>query len=140
MYYAFNNSKGEVRSHLVEYLRIINADGKEHGEETKKLIEIAEKNGMRGSELKTLIADIDSEKIITPSNNAERFDQLFYLVNLVVGDDYLLNHSEFDFCIEVATKMGIPANKSASIVKEMHNGIKHEVKEPELNEKVLAMM
>lgn len=140
MYFWFNRSKKEVENHMMEYLRLINTDGKEHQEDIKKLIEVAEKNGMKGSEIKSMIADVESHKIIHPQNDSERFDHLFYLVNLLFAADYLLNDGERDFLKEMAMIIGFPPAKVPSILREMMEGIKLEKPEPEVKSAVLAML
>ncbi|MFL5730202.1 MAG: hypothetical protein ACJ75J_12010 [Cytophagaceae bacterium] len=139
MYHWFNNSKNEVQKHILEYVKVINSDGKIHNQEMEHLIQLAEKNGMRGSEVKTLISGIDQSKIKAPQNDDERFEQLFYLVNLVLTDS-MLNAEEFDFCREVGEKMGYPHTKAGLIVKEMHNGIKRELEEKEIKAKVQKLL
>lgn len=140
MYFWFNKSKKEVENHMLEYLRIINTDGKEHQEEIKKLIEVAEKNGMKNSEIKSMIADVESSKIITPQNDDERFELLFYLVNLLFSADYLLNDGERDFLKEMAIMIGFPAGKVPAILKEMMEGIKLEKEEPVIKTKVFEVL
>ena len=124
----------------MEYLRLINTDGKEHQEDIKKLIEIAEKNGMKGSEIKSMIADVESHKIVHPENDSERFDHLFYLVNLLFAADYLLNDGERDFLKEMAIIIGFPAPIIPSILREMMEGIKLEKPEEEVKTKVFSML
>lgn len=135
VYKFFSKKEGEVKNHLIEYLRLLNADKKEHPIEVQKILDIAERNGMRGNEIRALIADINAEKIKTPENGTERFDQLFYLINLVLNDN-LLDSTEFDFCKEMGLLLGYPPTKISQIIREMYNGIKYELTEAEIRAKV----
>ena len=140
MYFWFNKSKKEVENHMLEYLRLINTDGKEHQEDIKRLVEIAEKNGMKNSEIKSMIADVESHKIVHPETDLERYEHLFYLVNLLFAADYLLNDGERDFLKEMAIIIGFPAAKVPSILKIMMEGIKLEKPEPEVKAEVLSLL
>jgi hypothetical protein len=139
VYKFFSKKEGEVKNHLVDYIRLANAHQKEHPEEVKQIIEIAERNGMRGQEIKALTADINPEKIKVPKNDAERFEQLFYLINLVLYDN-LFNSTEFDFCNEMGILLGYDANKVPQVVREMYNGIKYELAEDEIKKNVAKIL
>ncbi|MBC7449883.1 MAG: hypothetical protein H7259_00185 [Cytophagales bacterium] len=139
VYKFFSKKEGEVKNHLVEYLRLLNADHKDHPEEVKKIIEIAERNGMRGNEIRSLITEISADKIKTPENDDDRFEQLFYLINLVLNDN-LLDSTEFDFCNDIGARLGYPAQKVPQITREMYNGIKYELNEVEIKKKVTSLL
>ncbi|MBY0425227.1 MAG: hypothetical protein K2Q22_06290, partial [Cytophagales bacterium] len=97
-------------------------------------------NGMKGSEIKSMIADVETDKIVHPTTDEERFDHLFYLVNLLFAADYLLNDGERDFLKEMAILIGYPAPKVPNILREMMEGIKLEKPESEVKEKVTALL
>ena len=139
VYKFFSKKEGEVKSHLAEYLRMLNADKKEHPTEVQKIIDISERNGMRGTEIKSLMADISADRIKTPENDDDRFEQLFYLINLVLNDS-LLDSTEFDFCNEIGLLLGYPPSKVPQIIREMYNGIKYELTEQEIKVKVTNLL
>ncbi len=140
VYKFFSKKDGEVKNHLVEYLRLLNADKQERSAEVQKIIDIAEKNGMRGNEIRSLMTDINADKVNTqPQTNEERFDQLFYLLNLILNDD-LLDETEFDFCNEIGLLIGYTPSKVPLIIREMYNGIKYEWTEEEIKEKVRNLL
>ena len=137
MYFDFNNSKGEVRQHLLEYLRLINADEKKHDKDVEMIITIAVDNGMSGTELKALIMDIDAGKVTKPNNPKEIFDQIFYLINLSLHDDYF-NNTEFDFCVDMAELYGVESNIAPKMVREIYNCIKLEMKEDDIVKELIS--
>lgn len=139
VYKFFSKKEGEVKNHLAEYLRLLNADKKEHPAEVQKIIDIAERNGMRGTEIKSLMADINADKIKTPENDDDRFEQLFYLLNLVLNDS-LLDETEMDFCNAMGLLLGYPPAKVPQIIREMYNGIKYELTEAEIRTKVADLL
>jgi len=139
VYKFFSKKEGEVKNHLVEYLRLLNADKEERPAEVQKIIDIAERNGMRGNEIRSLMADLSAEKLKTPQNDDERFEQLFYLINLVLNDN-LLDETEMDFCNEMGLLFGYPAAKVPQIIREMYNGIKYELTEAEIRTKVADLI
>ncbi|MFN8414937.1 MAG: hypothetical protein U0U66_01255 [Cytophagaceae bacterium] len=121
----FRKSTKEVKGYLMEYLRVLNQEGKDHPAEVQKIIDIAEKNGMRGMDINTLIADIDAHKIKDPKDDNERFEFMKYLVQLVVNDDQF-SDSEMDFLKEMGVSVGYPIMKVPQIILELYNGFKYE--------------
>jgi hypothetical protein len=53
---------------------------------------------MRASDVKTIIPEVDPAKIKSPENNDKKFNQLFYLINLVLSDDFF-ETEEFNFVL-----------------------------------------
>jgi hypothetical protein len=139
MYYWFGKRNKELRSHILEYLNLLTADTKQHPKKIAKIVSIAKNSGMRSSEIKSLINEVDPNKVKWPETNDEQFNQLYYLINLILKDEFF-NTEEFDFCIEMATVIGYNRPEAATIVREIYNGIKTEMKEPEIKIRIQQIL
>jgi hypothetical protein len=137
MYYNFNNDKRDVKRHLLEYLRLINADEKKHDKDVEMIVSVALENGMSGTDLKALMVEIDAEKVKAPENPDEKFERIMYVINLCLYDHYF-SDSEKDFCVDIAMLYGIPSAHAPMLIKEIYNGIKSEEKEEEIKETLKA--
>ena len=139
VYKFFSKSERYIKNHLIDYIRFAKVDGSKHPENVRNIIKIAEHHGMRGQEIKSLISEINPDKIKTPQTDDERFDQLFYLLNLVLYDD-LFNSTEADFCNEIGIYLGYKVEKVPLIVREMYDGIKYELSEDEIKKNVTKII
>jgi hypothetical protein len=105
----------------------------------KAIKSMAEINGMRPSDVDSLISELDPKKIHHPKNDEERIDQLFYMMGLLL-DDLNFDVAEKDFINEFAKEIEIPVAKVPYIIMEIYNGLKNETPEDEIRSSVLNML
>ncbi len=138
MYYWNTKPNTEIKRYLFEYLKLIKVDKKEGSKELDHIVEVAEYNGMKKSEINALIAEIDTEMIKTPKNDSERFDMFYHLITLLF-DDRMFNETEVDFLKEMGAHIGYDIYKVMDIIKEITSSIKLEESEEEIKIKVMSM-
>lgn len=95
----------EEKQHLNNLVALAKQDGEIDQHEMAYLWKIAKKNGFEHDEFLDLLEEVSSEEFHAPKNDAERFEQLFELVELMRADGSI-HEKELDFCIEVANKFG----------------------------------
>lgn len=100
-----------------------------------EITEMANRNGMRQSDINSLAEELDPEKLIQPANDFERYGLLNYMMNLLL-DDLNLDGAERDFLKEFAVKIGYPVEKAPFIIREIYNGLKNEESESEIKHSV----
>jgi hypothetical protein len=131
MFNWFRNRNKELSSYIFSYLNLLTADKKQHPKKMSTIISLARNAGMGTKELKGLIRDVDPSQIKLPLDNDEKFNHIFYLINLVSNDEQF-DSDEFDFCIEMAALIGYNRSEAATIVREIYNGIKTKMKESDI--------
>lgn len=95
----------EVNQHLNNLVALAKQDGNIDQHEMAYLWKIAKKNGYEHDEFLGLLEEAETGEFHAPKNDAERFEQLFELVELMRADGHI-DEKELDFCIEVAGKFG----------------------------------
>lgn len=91
--------------HLKNLVALAKADGVISDAELELIYKAGERNGLKTYEVDSLIEDTEAGDIQVPSNDADRFDQVFDLVQLMLADGSIDNE-EMDFCIQIAQKLG----------------------------------
>jgi len=91
--------------HLKNLVALAKADGVISEAELELIYKAGERNGLKTYEMDSLIADTEAGDIEAASNDADRFDQIFDLVQLMLADG-AINDEEMDFCIQIAQKLG----------------------------------
>ncbi|MFN6945224.1 MAG: TerB family tellurite resistance protein [Cytophagaceae bacterium] len=125
------------KSHLKNIINLAKADGYMSDLEIDYIFRLGEKMKFSAEEIEDLIEDSASNIFVKPSNDSERFDQLFDLVSLMLADG-IIEDSEMDFCIDMAKRMGVRNSITGvlvrKIVMDQQNGIaKNEIKEQTKN-------
>jgi hypothetical protein len=127
--------KDQMRSFLFDNIRYKSVESQKNNPALKSIIEMAERNGMVGGDIKSFATDIDSEKIKQPTNDSERFDTLYYMVTLLFHHDYI-SPPAFDFCREFGESIGYSKTTITPIIKEIINGIKLDLAIAEIKESI----
>ena len=128
----FNKNKGEIRSHLLENIRFDESlEEKRKHPVLKEIISLAENNGMRGQELKALIAQLDDTLLITPNNDRERFSLLHKMIT-ILNDDHFLNTGEKDFCTDYGVYLGYERINVVYLIRAIMDGMKLDQSEEEI--------
>jgi len=91
--------------HLKNLVALAKADGVISEAELDLIYKAGERNGLKTYEMDSLIGDTEAGDIEVPSNDADRFDQIYDLVQLMLADG-AINDEEMDFCIQIAEKLG----------------------------------
>jgi hypothetical protein len=139
MFHWFWNRNRELRSYILGYLNLLIADKRHHYKKIGTIISLAKNAGMGTSEIKTLLREVDPIQIQLPISNDEKFNRLFYLINLVSSDE-LFDTDEFDFCIEMAALIGYNRSEAATVVREIYNGIKTKMKKPDIKNRIQQIL
>ncbi len=95
-----------LKSHLANLVAIANSDGDFSVAEKRLIFDIGVKNGLSIDEVKKIIkSDGKTIEFKTPDNDAERFDEIYDLVSMMLADG-VCSEDEMSNCIELAEKLG----------------------------------
>ncbi|WP_235337029.1 TerB family tellurite resistance protein [Pontibacter korlensis] len=89
----------------------------------KFIIAIGQKHGMKPDEVRELLSSIDTKAPQLPTNDSERFDQIYDLVEMMLADG-IVDESEMDFCINMAAKLGFKKSIVGVLVRKISMGVK----------------
>src|SRR5690606_26684297 len=95
----------KIKSHLKNLGALEKVDGHIDTAEMNYIVSLGRKNGLKPEDVRTLIANSASVKLELPTNDSERFDQIYDLVEMMLADG-IVDDNEMDFCIDMATKLG----------------------------------
>jgi uncharacterized membrane protein YebE (DUF533 family) len=119
----FDTKKSKLqKSHLRNLISLAKADGVISDSEKDYIRKAGEKQGFKSSELDSLILEANTEELRIPSNDAERFDQIFDLVQMMLADGKI-DDSEMDFCIGMAEKLGFRKAIVGILVRKISIGL-----------------
>ncbi len=117
----------ERKSHFKNLVVLAAIDGKIDEREKELLYHIGRHWGLRLGEVSSVITEIFSKpekiKFVPPKNTAERIEQLFDLIYMMLIDG-VIDEREFDFCTVVSVKMGFPPSMVHRIVTDIIEKIK----------------
>ena len=113
----------KIKSHLLNLGALAKVDGHIDSTEMNYLITIGTKNGLKPDDVRTLLAHTDKVKLEIPTNDSERFDQIFDLVEMMLADG-IVDDNEMDFCIDMASKLGFRKAIVGVLVRKISMGVK----------------
>jgi len=113
----------KVKSHLMNLSALAKIDGHVDSAEMNFIVTIGQKNGMKAEEVKNLIANSGNVKLEIPTNDSERFDQIYDLVEMMLADG-IVDDNEMDFCIDMASKLGFKKAIVGVLVRKISMGVK----------------
>ena len=113
----------KVKHHLINLGALAKVDGHIDAAELNYIIAIGQKNGMKPDEVKSLLANADTVKQQLPTNDSERFDQIYDLVEMMLADG-IVDDSEMEFCMGMATKLGFGNDIVGVLVRKISLGVK----------------
>ena len=113
----------KFKSHITNLGALAKIDGHVDPSEINFIIAIGTKHGMRASEVKSLLADSSKITPQLPSNDSERFDQIYDLVEMMLADG-IVDENEMDFCIHMATRLGFKKAVVGVLVRKISMGVK----------------
>ncbi|MDX5346122.1 MAG: TerB family tellurite resistance protein [Hymenobacteraceae bacterium] len=114
-------------------------DGHVDSAEMNFIISIGIKNGMKPEDVRTLLANAGSAKLDLPTNDSERFDQLYDLVEMMLADG-IVDDSEMDFCIDMAEKMGFRKAVVGVLVRKISVGVKDGLERDEIKKEAQSFL
>ncbi len=112
-----------LKTHIINLGTLAKIDGHLDSAEMEHIISIGERKGMRPQEVKNLLSSCENIKMTMPNNDLDRFDQIYDLVEMMLADG-IVDDSEMDFCIEIATKMGFRKSVVGILIKKITTGVK----------------
>lgn len=118
-----NEQTKKVKSHLVNLAALAKADGHIDEREMNFIVSVGRKNGMRAGEVRDIVANSSTGRLIIPDNDSERFDQIFDLVDMMLADG-VVDESEMDFCIGMAEKLGFRQAIVGVLVRKISMGVR----------------
>jgi hypothetical protein len=92
-------------SHFRQLIALAKTDGLISESELELLYSIGAKNNFKTEEIDELLNDNSPLNLVIPSNDSDRFDQIFDMVQMMLADG-VIDETEIDFCINLADKLG----------------------------------
>ena len=106
MFGFFENAQAKkIKGHLLNLAALAKADGHIDEREMKFILAVGKRNGIRPREVQSLVAGAKDGSNDLPTNDSERFDQIFDLVDMMLADG-IVDETEMDFCIVMAAAPG----------------------------------
>ncbi len=124
MFGLFQNKQAKrIQGHLQNLAVLAKADGHIDDREMSFIIAVGKKNGMSADKVKTLVSGAKGMSTDLPTNDSERFDQIFDLVDMMLADG-IVDDTEMDFCIMMAEKLGFRKAIVGVLVRKISQGVK----------------
>ncbi|WP_276496793.1 TerB family tellurite resistance protein [Pontibacter litorisediminis] len=98
-------------------------DGHLDPTEMKFIIAIGQRHGIKPDEVRHLLTEVERKAPPLPTNDSERFDQIYDLVEMMLADG-IVDESEMDFCINMAAKLGFKKSIVGVLVRKITMGVK----------------
>ncbi|GAB2539271.1 tellurite resistance TerB family protein [Rufibacter soli] len=128
-----------LKSHIVNLGALAKIDGHIDAAEMEHIISIGERKGMRPQDVRSLLSDAESIKLTMPNNDLDRFDQIYDLVEMMLADG-IVDDSEMDFCIDIATKMGFRKAVVGVLIKKITTGVKDGLSRDEIKQEAISFL
>jgi len=112
-----------LKSHIANLGALAKVDGHLDPSEMNFIIAIGQRHGMKAKEVRSLLEDVSSKAPQLPSTDAERFDQIYDLVEMILADG-IVDESEMNFCIGMAVKLGFKKSIVGVLVRKITMGVK----------------
>jgi uncharacterized tellurite resistance protein B-like protein len=124
MFNFFENEKiKRVKNHITNLGVLARIDGHLDAAELNYIVAVGQKNGLKPEEVRSLIANGNNANFHMPENDSERFDQLYDLVEMMLADG-IVDDSEMEFCMTMATNLGFRKADVGVLVKKITLGVK----------------
>ena len=124
MFGFFENEQAKkIKSHLLNLAALAKADGHIDAREMSFIQAVGKKNGISASEVQALVSGNKGASSHLPTNDSERFDQIFDLVDMMLADG-IVDETEMEFCIMMAEKLGFRKAIVGVLVRKISQGVK----------------
>jgi uncharacterized membrane protein YebE (DUF533 family) len=140
MFGFFENEQAKkIKSHLSNLAALAKADGHIDAREMNFIIAVGKKNGISASDVQALVSGSKTADSHLPTNDSERFDQIFDLVDMMLADG-IVDETEMDFCIMMAEKLGFRKAIVGVLVRKISQGVKDGHHKDHIKEESLAFL
>ncbi|RIJ42717.1 TerB family tellurite resistance protein [Pontibacter oryzae] len=112
-----------LKSHITNLGALAKIDGHLDPAEMNFIISIGKKHGMKADDVRNLVAGVKATESQLPTNDSERFDQIYDLVEMMLADG-IVDETEMDFCINMASKLGFKKSIVGVLVRKITMGVK----------------
>lgn len=113
----------KIKSHLTNLAALAKVDGHMDSSEFDFIISIGTRHGMKSEDVRNLLSNAKKQQPTLPSNDSERFDQIYDLVEMMLADG-IVDENEMDFCIQMATRLGFKKSVVGVLVRKISMGVK----------------
>jgi uncharacterized tellurite resistance protein B-like protein len=129
----------KLKSHLINLGALAKIDGHLDSSEISFIVAIGTRHGMKPKEVKSLLAGADKVVPQLPTNDSERFDQIYDLVEMMLADG-IVDENEMDFCINMAVKLGFKKAVVGILVRKISVGVKDGLTRDQIKEDAQAFL
>jgi len=112
-----------LKSHITNLGALAKIDGHLDPTEMNYIVSIGKKHGMKADEVRHLVANAANVEPQLPSNDSERFDQIYDLVEMMLADG-IVDENEMDFCINMAARLGFKKTIVGVLVRKISMGVR----------------
>ena len=124
MFGFFENEQAKkIKGHLLNLAALAKADGHIDAREMNFILAVGKKNGINSADVQALVSGSKGAIGDLPTNDSERFDQIFDLVDMMLADG-VVDETEMDFCIMMAEKLGFRKAIVGVLVRKISQGVK----------------
>ncbi|WP_242927334.1 TerB family tellurite resistance protein [Pontibacter vulgaris] len=113
----------KLKSHITTLGALAKIDGHVDPNEMNFIISIGKRHGMKPSEVRNLLSNTGKTELKLPSNDSERFDQIYDLVEMMLADG-IVDDNEMNFCINMAVRLGFNKTIVGLLVRKISIGVK----------------
>jgi len=112
-----------LKSHITNLGALAKIDGHLDPAEMQFIVAIGRKNGMRPNEVRALLTNASKVEPQLPTNDSDRFDQIYDLVEMMLADG-IVDETEMEFCINMAVRLGFKETIVGVLVRKISTGVK----------------
>jgi len=112
-----------LKSHITNLGALAKIDGHLDPTEMQFIESIGRKNGMRPREVRDLLTNVGKVEPQLPTNDSDRFDQIYDLVEMMLADG-IVDEAEMEFCINMAARLGFKGSTVGVLVRKISLGVK----------------
>lgn len=113
----------KLKSHIANLGALAKIDGHIDPTEIDFIVSIGKKHGLKDVEVKNLLSGSQKAEAQLPTNDAERFDQIYDLVEMMLADG-IVDENEMEFCINMAARLGFKKSIVGVLVRKISIGVK----------------
>lgn len=113
----------KLKSHIANLGALAKIDGHVDPNEMNFIISIGKKHGMKADDVRHLISSAEKTEHQMPTNDSERFDQIYDLVEMMLADG-IVDENEMEFCIHMAARLGFKKTIVGVLVRKISMGVK----------------
>lgn len=113
----------KLKSHIANLGALAKIDGHVDPNEMNFIISIGKKHGMKADDVRHLISNAEKTEHQMPTNDSERFDQIYDLVEMMLADG-IVDENEMEFCINMAARLGFKKTIVGVLVRKISMGVK----------------